>query len=99
MSEAIGIRLEKDMLKKIKKLGKEETLDRSMIIRKLIYAGYKDLIRKKAVEELARGKITLSEAAHRSEMTLWEMEQFLVEQGFKSSYSVDDLRNELKLLK
>ena len=95
MTEAIGIRLEKDTLNKIKKLEKEESLDRSTIIRKLILIGYKDLAKKKAADDYMKGKITLSEAAHRAEITLWEMEQYLVQQGFKSSYSINDLRNEL----
>lgn len=99
MAEAIGIRLEKGMLKKIQKLEKAETLDRSTIIRKLIIVGYNLVIKKQAAEEYKKGKITLSEAAHRSELSLWDMEQFLVQQGFKSSYSLQDLEDELKLLK
>ena len=98
MNEAIGIRLEKDMLNKIQKLGKSEALDRSTILRKLILLGYKDLIKINAAEDYIKGKITLSEAAHVAEITIWEMERFLVEQGFKSDYSLEDLKNELRLL-
>jgi len=99
MAEAIGIRLEKDMLNKIRKLEKVETLDRSSVIRKLILIGYNIIIKKQAAEEYVKGKITLSEAAHRAELTLWDMEEFLVEQGFKSSYSLQDLEDELRMLK
>ena len=98
MSEAIGIRLEKGMLNKIQKLGKSEALDRSAILRKLISLGYKDLIKIKAAEDYIKGKITLSEASHVAEITIWEMERFLVEQGFKSDYSLEDLKNESRLL-
>ncbi len=98
MAEAIGIRLDSDMLKKIEKLGKEEVLDRSTIIRQLVYLGYKDLIKKKSAEEYVKGEITFSEAARRAEMTIWEMEQYLVENGYKSSYSIEDLGKEIKLL-
>ena len=45
------------------------------------------------------GEITLSEATHRTETTLWEMEKFLVENGFKSNYSIEDLQAELEKLK
>lgn len=98
MAEAISIRLDKDMLKKISKLEKEEVLDRSTILRKLITICYADLIKKRVAEDYVKGKITLSEAAHRAELTVWEMEQFLIEQGFKSSYSLKDLKEELKTL-
>ena len=94
MSEAIEIRLDKEFLKKIEILGKEEILDRSSTIRKLVYIGYKNIIKKKAAEDYIKRKITLSEAAHKSEITVWEMEQFLVEQGYKSDYSIEDLKEE-----
>ena len=98
MAEAIGIRLDSAILKKIEKLGKEEVLDRSSIIRKLVYLGYQDIMKKKAAEQYVKGRITLSEAAGKAELTIWEMEQYLVESRYKSSYSIEDLNNELKLL-
>lgn len=98
MSEAIGIRLDDDFLKRIEKLSKEEVLDRSSTIRKLICIGYKNLMKKKAAEEYMKGRITISEAANKAEMTIWEMESYLVEQGYKSSYSVEDLNKEIGLI-
>mgnify|MGYP001578829233 CR=1 FL=1 len=98
MTEAIGIRLDKNFLKKIEKLSKEEVLDRSSTIRKLVYLGYQNLIKKKVAQDYMQGKITMSEAAHRAEITAWEMEQYLVEQGYTSSYSIEDLDKEMKLL-
>jgi len=98
MNEAIGIRLNEEFLKKIEVLSKEEVLDRSSILRKLVYIGYQDFIKKKSAQAYKEGKITLSEAAHKAGLTIWEMEQYLVEQGFKSSYSIEDLNDELKLM-
>ena len=96
MGEAIGIRLDESFLKKIEELGKEEVLDRSSTIRKLVYMGYISLIKKKSAEDYIKGKITMSEAARRAEISIWEMEKYLVEQGYKSEYSVEDLNKELK---
>ena len=57
------------------------------------------MVRKeKAVEEYKKGRLTLSAAAHCAGLTVWEMEQYLVERGFQSSYSIDDLKRELHLL-
>ena len=98
MAEAIGIRLDKDFLKKIEKLGKEELLDRSSTIRKLVHIGYQDTIKKKAAEEYMRGKITMSEAANRAEITIFDMEQYLLEQGYTSSYSIEDFEKEMRLV-
>lgn len=95
MDQPIGVRLPKDVLKKIEQWGKKEMRDRSTVIRMLVLEGYRQLIKKKAVEEYLRGEVTFSEAASRAGLTLWEMEKFLVEQGYKSEYSVEDLEREI----
>lgn len=58
----------------------------------------KDLLIRKVADEYVKGKITLSEAACKAKLTLWEMEKYLVDNGFRSSYSVEDLEKELRLL-
>lgn len=98
MSEPIGIRLPKELLKKIEKLSKEESEDRSTVIRKLVLKGYVDVMKKKASENYIKGSVTISGAAVQAGLTIWEMEKYLVEQGFKSSYSIGDLDEEIKLL-
>lgn len=99
MGKAIGIRLPKEVLKQIENLGKEEMEDRSSVIRKLVIRGYKNLVQEKAAQEYLKGQITISQAAHMAGLTIWEMERHLVEQGFKSSYSTEDLTKEINLLK
>ena len=99
MKEAIGIRLPKEILNKIDQLSKENMEDRSTIIRKLVLIGYSDLIKRKASEKYISGEITFSEAARLAGLTLWEMQRYLIEQGYRSDYSVEDLERELELLK
>ena len=94
---AIGVRLSKDVLFRIERLSKEEHEDRSTIIRKLVMLGYADLMKERAAQRYASGQLTLSEAAHQAELTLWELERYLVERGFKSSYSIEDLEREANL--
>ena len=96
--DAIGVRLPKEVLSRIEQLSKEEHEDRSTIIRKLVILGYTDFMKERAAEKYLGGKVTLSEAARHAGLTLWEMEQYLVERGFKSSYSLEDLQRELHLL-
>lgn len=98
MSEAIGIRLPKEILKVIQKLSKEEVEDRSTIIRKLVIIGYKDFIKKKAAENYIKGKVTISEAAYQAELTILEMEEYLIRQGFASNYSVEDFEKESRII-
>ena len=57
-----------------------------------------DLRKKKASEKYIEGSITLSEASRQAGLTLWEIEKSLVDKGYKSDYSVDDLEKELDFL-
>ncbi len=59
----------------------------------------KVLLAERAAIEYRTGKITISEAARKAEVSVWEMEKYLVDSGFKSSYSVEDLEKELQLLR
>ena len=99
MTAAVGVRLSEDILKKAEYLGKFGSEDRSTVIRKAVRIGLKALLEKNAAEEYVRGKLSLSEAASKAELTLWEMEQYLVANGYKSSFSIQDLEKELQLLK
>ncbi len=99
MSEIVAMRMDEAFLQKIDQLGNEEVADRSTIMRQLILKGYQERLRERAAQSYREGRITFSEAARRAVVTLWEMEQYLVEKGFRSQYSIDDLERELSFLK
>jgi len=98
MAEAIGIRLDPETMKKVDALTKEEFEDRSTIIRRLLRIGLQEAGKEKSAQLYREGKITLTEAAHRAGLTLWDFQHYLVDKGFVSSYSVEDMSEELKLL-
>jgi len=98
MSDAIGIRLEESFLKAVDEMSVEESVDRSTMIRKMLRMGFSDYLKQKAKEKYLSGKITLSEAAKMAKITIWEMQKDLIDGGYKSSYSVKDLEEDLKLL-
>jgi metal-responsive CopG/Arc/MetJ family transcriptional regulator len=98
MGDAIGIRLTDDLLRDIEELSKEEKEDRSTTIRKLVTLGYKGYMQKKAAEEYKKGIVTFSEAARRAGLTIWEMEKCLVDEGITSSYTLEDLERESRIL-
>ncbi len=98
MGEAVGVRLPEDLLKKIEELSRAEGDDRSTTMRKLIQRGFEEIAREHAAQAYRAGRVTLSEAADRAGLTLWEMEQYLVHHGYRSSYSIQDLARELEAL-
>jgi len=99
MEQPIGIRLPKEIMKKIESLSKDQMEDRSTIIRKLVLIGYLNYIKEKILREYLEGKITLAEAAKNANFTIWEMEKYLIEKGYKSDYSIEDLEKESDKLK
>ena len=54
-----------------------------------------ELMKKKAMESYVKEEITFSEAAYRAGLTLIEMEKYLIENGVKSDYSIEDLEEEI----
>ncbi|HLC81345.1 MAG TPA: UPF0175 family protein [Candidatus Nanoarchaeia archaeon] len=99
MNEIVAIRIDSDLLMKVDKLGAEEVFDRSTMLRDLIRTGYREKIKMRAAQQYKEGKITFSEAAHRAGLTIWDMQHYLIDTGFRSEYSLDDLQKEMRLLK
>ncbi|MBS3148861.1 UPF0175 family protein [Candidatus Woesearchaeota archaeon] len=58
----------------------------------------KNINKERAANLYREGKITLTEAAHRASLTLWDFQHYLIDKGFVSSYSTEDLSEELKLI-
>lgn len=96
---SIGVRVPEDLLEKLDRLAEEESLDRSTVIRQLLERGYEAFMLEKAAERYRRGDVTISEAAALAEQTLWEMERYLVQEGYTSSYSIADLERETDRLR
>ena len=98
-SQAIGVRLSRKLLKKIEKLSEHEHLDRSTTMRILLEEGYDNYARKKAADSYAAGRTTISGAAAEANLSVWEFEQYLISTGFKSQYSIEDLKKETKAIR
>ena len=67
----------------------------------LVYRSIKPLIAKSLLVKDEQGYLSLNykkNIAHKAGLTMWEMENYLVDQGFKSSYSIEDLEREMKML-
>lgn len=99
MTKSIGVRIDEDLLERIEKIKKEDNLDRSTVIRKLLEKGYDDYILERTAKKYEKGEITISKAAEKSNTTIWKMQKYLVKNGYQSEYSIKDLEKETKQLK
>lgn len=98
MPKSVGIRMDEELLKKLDEMSDEEGLDRSTLMRRLLKKGYKMIKKEKSADKYKKGQITLSKAAEEAGTTIWEMEKFLIESGYKSEYSIKDLEQEISNL-
>lgn len=99
MTDAIGIRLDKETLREVDTLTKKESTDRSTIIRKVLQVGLQEIRKERSAQAYIEGKITLTEAAHQVGLSLWDFQHYLIDKGFVSSYSIEDIEEELKLIR
>ena len=97
--KAVGVRLEDKFLDRIESIEREEKLDRSSVMRMLLWEGYRNYLKKKAAEAYMQGRMTMSRAAGRAGLTIWEMQEHLLSLGFRSDYGIKELEEETKLLK
>jgi len=95
---SIGVRVPDDLLEKLDRLSEDEQLDRSTVIRQLLERGYEQFMKEQAAEKYRHGEVTISQAASLAELTLWEMEQYLKREGYRSDYSIADLQRERERL-
>ena len=95
---SVGVRLTKRVLEYINKEAEKESVDRSVIIRKLIEKGAEEFKKEKAAKLYMEGKISISGATEIAGLMIPEMVNYLVCKGFRSDYSIDDFRRGVNLL-
>ncbi len=100
MSELIslGIRLDKEIVEELNRIADEEHVDRTTVIRKLISSAIENYKKSVILRRYEKGKISISKAAQDAGLTVEEIEEYMIREGYKSKYSTKDLLRELELL-
>lgn len=100
MSElvSLGIRLDKKVIEELNRIADEEHEDRTTVIRKLIASAIEDYKKRKVLKMYEQGKISISKAAEDTGLTIGDIEEYMVREGYRSKYSTHDLQREMELL-
>ncbi|MDP3104761.1 MAG: ribbon-helix-helix protein, CopG family [Candidatus Methanoperedens sp.] len=100
MSElvSLGIRLDKKMVRELSRIANEEHIDRTTVIRKLIASAIEKYKKDKVLGKYEQGKISISKAAEDTGLTIGDIEEYMVREGYRSKYSVQDMMRELEHL-
>ncbi len=73
----VSTRIPDGLEKELNEFMREEKLERSVALRKLIYVGIDEWNKKRAVNLLVEGKISFSAAAELANMNVWDFAAFL----------------------
>jgi metal-responsive CopG/Arc/MetJ family transcriptional regulator len=102
MASAIGQtehltgRVPKRQLEQLKKISKDEGIDRSTALRKILDLGLREYQRERAIERYRRGKISIGKAAEESGVTIFEMYDILEAEKIPLEIDIKSLRESLR---
>lgn len=90
-SRAVTARLRTELLKEIQKMAREESIDRSSAIQRLLKIGLREYKIKKALNLYRDGKVTLWRAAELAGISLREMMDTIKAKDIPYQYDVEAL--------
>ena len=92
----VSARIPRDMEREVEQLMREEHLEKSAAIRKLLHMGLDRYRQERALRLLAEGKVTLSRAAEIARISLWEFADLA--RARKIAWVADDVLEDLESL-
>lgn len=96
MSETISTRVSERTRKEVEKFMREEKLDKSAAIRKILKTGLEEWRKNEALAQLENGEVTFNEAAETAGMDVWSFANFVRKNGRNWIKSVERIRADLK---
>ena len=92
----ISARIDKELAEEIEKIVKEKGIDRSTVIRELLYVGLKEYKLRKALEPVRERKVTVWKAAEIAGLTYREMLEKLKEHNVPFPITEEELAREIE---
>ena len=96
--EFLGARLEKEIIEMVEETAKEEHVDKTKALKELIQLGRKQFLIHKYMELYRLGRCSIDKAAQAVGITVHEMMQEAVKLGIKSTQTIEEYKNGLRLL-
>ncbi len=97
-TEIISTRLPKQQIKDIDKFAKEEDLDRSTFIKRLVGKSLDEYKIAYAFKLYQEGKISFGRAAQLANRTYWDMLDLMKKYNVNLTYNVEDLKKDFKVI-
>ncbi|MCD4766125.1 MAG: hypothetical protein K8R34_06415 [Methanosarcinales archaeon] len=97
---SISARIPEDIFQELETFMKEESLEKSASIRKLLSEGLHHWKKERALKLLEDGKVTLLNAAQMSGISVWDLADIVREKGLvwikSEKYLADDIQKALE---
>ncbi len=97
MPITVTTRVEEELVKIIDDIAKREGMDRSTVVRRFLLKAVKDWLIDKSLEEYEEGRLTLWQAARKCGLSLWEMVEEVKKRRVHVPYSLEELKEDLKV--
>ncbi len=94
-TEHLTGRVPKKHLEQLNKISKEEGIDRSTALRKVLDIGLKEYRREKAIERYRKGKISIGNAAEEAGLSIFEMYDVLEAEKIPIELDIKSMRQAL----
>jgi len=99
MGKTYTSRLPDEMVKEIERIAQIEKLDKSSVIRRLLDRAIPEWKLEYALKLYQNGEISIGKAAELSSINIWEFMEKLSNLKIPLNYSLEDLENDLKVVK
>jgi len=93
----VSARIPKEMEQEVEALMREEHLEKSAALRKILHMGLDGYRRERALRLLSERKVTLSKAAEVAKVSIWEM--MSIARDRRIGWVDDDLMEDLRALR
>ena len=99
MTKILTTRAPDALAREIEAMAREEHLDRSALIRRLLAEALQDKRKRKSLELYREGKVSMGKAASIAKVTIWEMLELVREKGLHIDYGSEELFEDLEPLR
>lgn len=95
-SEHLTGRVPKKHIEQLKRISREEGIDRSTALRKVLDIGLREYRRERAIEHYRKGKISIGKAAEEAEVSIFEMYDILEAEKVPIEIDIKSMKEELR---
>jgi predicted HTH domain antitoxin len=89
-------RVSREQLEWLDKISKEEKIDRSSALRKIMEIGINEYRKRRAIEDYRRGKISIGKAAENAQLSIAEFYEALEAEGVSIKIDLKRLKDSIR---